>query len=87
MIACAFDLNLRDWQQRSKSTWIEIVAAPTGYIIQLTGGREPNFIRKSIAPLIGSEVNLLRSVNAVIGGIDVALNMIGNFLTDNTIRS
>ena len=49
----------KEWQQGSESTWIEIVAAPTGYIIQLTGGREPNFIRKNIAPLTGSEVNLL----------------------------
>jgi DNA helicase HerA-like ATPase len=49
----------KEWQQGSKSTWIEIVAAPTGYIMQLTGTREPNFIRKNIAPLTGSEVNLL----------------------------
>src|SRR6266571_5391967 len=49
----------KEWQQCSKSTWIEIVAAPTGYIMQLTGGKEPNFIRKNIAPLTGAEVNLL----------------------------
>ena len=49
----------KEWQQGSKSTWIEIVAAPTGYIMQLTGTREPNFIRKNIAPLTGAEVNLL----------------------------
>ena len=49
----------KEWQQGSKSTWIEIVAAPTGYIMQLTGDREPNFIRKNIAPLTGAEVNLL----------------------------
>jgi hypothetical protein len=49
----------KEWQQGSKNTWIEIVAAPTGYIIHLTDGREPNFIRKNIAPLTGSEVNLL----------------------------
>ncbi len=49
----------KEWQQGSKSTWIEIVAAPTGYIMQLTGGREPNFIRKNVAPLTGAEVNLL----------------------------
>src|SRR5437868_14518321 len=47
----------KEWQQGSKSTWIEIVAAPTGYIMQLTGGKEPNFIRKNIAPLTGAEVN------------------------------
>ena len=49
----------KEWQQGSRSTWIEIVAAPTGYIMQLTGDREPNFIRKNIAPLTGAEVNLL----------------------------
>jgi DNA helicase HerA-like ATPase len=49
----------KEWQQGSKSTWIEIVAAPTGYIMQLIGGKEPNFIRKNIAPLTGAEVNLL----------------------------
>ena len=49
----------KEWQQGSKSTWIEIVAAPTGYIMQLTGEREPNFIRKNVAPLTGAEVNLL----------------------------
>ncbi|MGC1931899.1 MAG: ATP-binding protein [Candidatus Nitrosopolaris sp.] len=50
----------KEWQQGSKSTWIEIVAAPTGYIMQLiAGGREPNFIRKNIAPLTGAEVSLL----------------------------
>jgi uncharacterized protein len=50
----------KEWQQGSKNTWIEIVAAPTGYMMQLiAGGREPNFIRKNIAPLAGSEVNLL----------------------------
>jgi uncharacterized protein len=49
----------KEWQQGSKSTWIEIVAAPTGYVMQLTGGKEPNFIRKNVAPLTGAEVNLL----------------------------
>jgi hypothetical protein len=49
----------KEWQKGSKSTWIEIVAAPTGYIIQLTSRGEANFIRKNIAPLTGSEVNLL----------------------------
>ena len=50
----------KEWQQGSKSTWIEIVAAPTGYLMQLTGrGKEPNFIRKNIAPLTGAEVSLL----------------------------
>jgi DNA helicase HerA-like ATPase len=50
----------KEWQQGSKNTWIEIVAAPTGYILQLNVDKgESNFIRKNIAPLTGSEVNLL----------------------------
>ena len=50
----------KEWQQGSKNTWIEIVAAPTGYILKLIADtREPNFIRKNIAPLMGSEVELL----------------------------
>jgi uncharacterized protein len=54
----------KEWQTGSKSTWIEIVAAPTGYIMQIEDKQdkkqaEPNFIRKNAAPLIGSEVRLL----------------------------
>jgi uncharacterized protein len=50
----------KEWQQGSKSTWIEIVAAPIGYILQLNEGEQgPIFVRKNIAPLIGAEVNLL----------------------------
>jgi DNA helicase HerA-like ATPase len=50
----------KEWQQGSKNTWIEIVAAPTGYILQLNVDKgESNFIRKNIAALTGSEVNLL----------------------------
>jgi uncharacterized protein len=50
----------KEWQQGSKNTWIEIVAAPTGYILQVdTHIGESIFIRKNIAPLTGSEVSLL----------------------------
>jgi DNA helicase HerA-like ATPase len=50
----------KEWQQGSKNTWIEIVAAPTGYILQLDADRgESKFVRKNIAPLTGSEINLL----------------------------
>ena len=50
-----------EWQTISKSTWIEIVAAPTGYIVALNNDipSEPKFIRKSNAPLIGSRVYML----------------------------
>jgi uncharacterized protein len=48
------------WHAGSRSTWIEIVAAPTGYTMRLTGDRNgPDFIRKNITPLTGSEVSLL----------------------------
>jgi hypothetical protein len=53
----------KEWQAGSKSTWIEIVAAPAGYVMQLTqaegGGKEPRFTRKNIAPLTGAQVHLL----------------------------
>jgi hypothetical protein len=50
----------KEWQQGSKNTWMEIIAAPTGYILQLIADTgEPNFIRKNVAPLTGSEVELL----------------------------
>lgn len=50
-----------EWQTSSKSTWIEIVAAPTGYIIVLDNDMSSGqrFIRKSTAPLIGSQVYML----------------------------
>ena len=48
----------KGWHSGSRSTWIEIVAAPTGYTMQLDGNG-PAFIRKNITPLTGSEVSLL----------------------------
>lgn len=47
-----------EWQKGSKSTWIEIVAAPTGYVMKVEGGL-PAFLRKNIAPLPGAKVSLL----------------------------
>lgn len=50
----------KEWQKGSKSTWVEIVAAPTGYVMGLNGNKsKPSFIKKNIAPLTGSEVSLL----------------------------
>jgi hypothetical protein len=66
----------KEWQTGSKSTWIEIVAAPTGYVMQLynsssssfsaeeneeegSNTKGPNFVRKSISPLPGSQAHLL----------------------------
>ena len=50
----------KEWQLGSKSTWIEIVAAPTGYIMELSHDKaEPNFLKKNTSALTGSEVNLL----------------------------
>ena len=50
-----------EWQTISKSTWIEIVGAPTGYIVALDDDipSEPKFIRKSNAPLIGLRIHML----------------------------
>lgn len=48
----------KEWQRGSKSTWIEIVAAPTGYVMQLSDG-STDFIKKNTASLTGSEVSLL----------------------------
>ncbi len=47
-----------EWRKGSKSTWIEIVAAPTGHVMKIEGG-SPIFIRKNIAPLPGAKVSLL----------------------------
>ncbi len=47
-----------EWQKGSKSTWIEIAAAPTGHVMKIEGDA-PSFLRKNIAPLPGSKVSLL----------------------------
>ena len=50
----------KEWQLGSKSTWIEIVAAPTGYIMELSADKtEPNFVKKNTSVLTGSQVFLL----------------------------
>jgi DNA helicase HerA-like ATPase len=46
-----------EWQTSSKSTWIEIVAAPTGYIIDISN--DSKFVRRGAAPLTGSQVYML----------------------------
>jgi uncharacterized protein len=52
------ELIENEWKSGSKSTWIEIVAAPIGYVMKETGnGIE--FERKASAPLAGSPVKLL----------------------------
>jgi len=47
-----------EWEKGSKSTWIEVVAAPTGYIMKVNAD-QITFERKPYAPLTGSTVNLL----------------------------
>lgn len=47
-----------EWKRGSKSTWIEIVAAPTGYAMKIERG-DPKFLRKNLAPLPGAKVSLL----------------------------
>jgi DNA helicase HerA-like ATPase len=50
----------KEWQLGSKSTWIEIVAAPTGYTMELSPDKtEPNFVKKNTSVLTGSQVFLL----------------------------
>ena len=45
----------KEWGLGSKSTWIEIVAAPTGYVMELSAEEtEPNFIKKNTSVLTGS---------------------------------
>ena len=50
----------KEWRLGSKSTWIEIVAAPTGYTMELSPDKsEPNFVKKNASVLAGSQVFLL----------------------------
>jgi hypothetical protein len=48
-----------DWKKGSKSTWIEIVAAPIGYVMKELSDGSTTFERKPYAPLTGSPVKLL----------------------------
>lgn len=52
------DLIQKEWEKGSKSTWIEMVAAPIGYIMKVNGG-SISFERKPYAALTGSSVKLL----------------------------
>jgi DNA helicase HerA-like ATPase len=49
----------KEWEIGSNSTWIEIIAASTGYTMDLSGEKIPSFVKKNAAALIGSEVSLL----------------------------
>lgn len=75
----------REWQQGSKSTWIEIVAAPTSYIMKLDGNGQPSFIRKNVVPLTGSKVcllsrDLIQKFICYMPGEDPGKYAIGNLL-------
>ena len=52
------DLIQKEWEKGSKSTWIEIVAAPIGYLMKTTDD-EVAYERRAMAPLTGSQVRLL----------------------------
>ncbi|HEV2390712.1 MAG TPA: hypothetical protein VGS04_08315, partial [Nitrososphaerales archaeon] len=52
------ELIENEWKTGSKSTWIEIVAAPIGYVMREKGS-VLEFERKAAAPLAGSPVKLL----------------------------
>jgi uncharacterized protein len=53
------ELIENEWKKGSKSTWIEIVAAPIGYVIKTFADGSISFERKPYAPLAGSSVRLL----------------------------
>jgi hypothetical protein len=48
-----------DWKKGSKSTWIEVIAAPIGYVMKTPGDGSATFERRPFAPLTGSPVKLL----------------------------
>ena len=52
------ELIQKEWEKGSKSTWIEIVAAPIGYVMK-TGEDEVSYERRAMPPLTGSQVKLL----------------------------
>jgi hypothetical protein len=52
------DLIQKEWEKGSKSTWIEIVAAPIGYVMKVTE-KGVVYERQATAPLTGSPVKLL----------------------------
>ncbi|MDG6965636.1 MAG: ATP-binding protein [Nitrososphaerota archaeon] len=52
------DLIQKEWEKGSKSTWIEIVAAPLSYVMK-TDDDGAAFERMAMAPLTGSQVRLL----------------------------
>jgi len=50
----------KEWRHSSKSTWVEILASPTGYVVDLAGGIGTIKYERKYAPLlVGSQVKLL----------------------------
>ncbi len=52
------ELIQKEWESGSKSTWIEIIAAPIGQIMKVEG-ESVVYERGAMAPLTGSKVSLL----------------------------
>ncbi|HZW85556.1 MAG TPA: DUF87 domain-containing protein, partial [Nitrososphaerales archaeon] len=52
------ELIEKEWEKGSKSTWIEVVAAPIGYVMRPAGDGAV-YQRSAMAPLTGSRVKLL----------------------------
>ncbi|MDG6954793.1 MAG: ATP-binding protein [Nitrososphaerota archaeon] len=52
------DLIQKEWEKGSKSTWIEIVAVPIGYVMKAAADGV-SYERRAMAPLTGSQVKLL----------------------------
>ena len=49
----------KEWKHSSKSTWVEILASPTGYVVDLAASEGIRFERKYAPLLVGSQVKLL----------------------------
>jgi len=52
------ELIQKEWEKGSKSTWIEIVAAPIGHVMRVESDGV-TYEKKGMAPLTGSQVKLL----------------------------
>ena len=53
-----FLTRINDSWGESEETWLDIIAVPTGYSLELEGG-EPRFAKTTLIPLIGSRAYLL----------------------------
>ncbi len=85
------ELIQKEWEKGSKSTWIEIVAAPIGYVMK-SSGDDVVYERRAQTPLTGSQVKLLskESIQRLIcfrppgeDGADYSLGSLLSFTDDS----